>query len=140
MEKSKTSGLGSPTVDQLYYLQDSRSFAGNNIIWWAKNKCGYTSDLKKAHVFEKDSAVRQNKRRATDIPWPKEYIDSKIHPVVVDIQYVKIKEALMGTGVKLAKEKRHRKPVVNCIGCGRFLTVSQVYDINCPNCETDNLP
>lgn len=129
-----------PKKEKQYYLQDSRGYAGNIIIWWGMGRRGYTSDLRKAHVFSEEEAISQNKCRATDIPWPKSYVDSKGHPTVVDMQYVKIKEALKGTGIKLAKEKKYRSPTINCYGCGRFLSIRQVYEMNCPKCGADNSP
>ena len=83
-----------------YYLQDKRSYVGNDILWWAKNGAGYTTDLSKAHVYTKQQAINQHKCRETDIPWPKSYIDTKIRPAV-DMQYVDIEIALQGTGVTL---------------------------------------
>ncbi|MGP5201784.1 hypothetical protein ACTXKB_03345 [Psychrobacter aquimaris] len=51
-----------------YYLQDSRSFNGNYMMFWAKDSKGYTSDIRKAHVFTKEQASKLNKNRDTDIP------------------------------------------------------------------------
>ena len=51
-----------------YYLQDSRSFNGNYMMFWAKDCRGYTSDIRKAHVFTRDEAFKMHKDRETDIP------------------------------------------------------------------------
>lgn len=56
------------------------------MLFWAK-RGGYTSDLRKAKVFTKEDAESYGRIRPTDIPWPKEYIDSKSRPAV-DFQYV----------------------------------------------------
>jgi len=119
-----------------YYLQDNRSYVGNDILWWAKDGRGYTTDLSKAHVYTKDEAISQHQSRETDIPWPKEYVDQKTRPTV-DMQYVRIKEALKGTGVKLIKPKPPQKNVCNCHGCGRFLSEFDAYN-GCPKCGADN--
>ncbi|HQS60002.1 MAG TPA: hypothetical protein PKZ37_16620 [Gallionellaceae bacterium] len=73
-------------TEQEFYLQDSRDYIGNDVLWWA-DAGGYTTDLNKAEIFTKESAYRQNKMRETDIPWPKSYIDGKSRPAV-DMQYI----------------------------------------------------
>lgn len=121
-----------------FYLQDSRTYVGNDVLWWAKDGRGVTSDMRKAHVFTKEAAVAQHMVRETDIPWPKEYIDGKTRPAV-DMQYIKRAEALNGTGIELRKVKRHVE-TYRCFGCGRFLSVNDYYSSGCPFCETDNRP
>jgi hypothetical protein len=79
-----------------YYLQDSRSYCGNDVFWWAKNGNGYTTDLSKAEIYTKAEAIQQHESRHTDIPWPRAYIDTKWRPAV-DVQYIKKDEALAGT-------------------------------------------
>lgn len=69
-----------------YYLQDSRAFVGNNILWW-KEGGGYVDDLEQAEVFTKEEAFKQQASRVTDIPWPKKYVDEHITHVV-DMQDV----------------------------------------------------
>ena len=68
-----------------YYLQDSRTLVGNCIMWWRKNRAGYTTKLELAHVFTREEAMEQHKSRKTDIPWPKAYVD-EIAYRTVDIQ------------------------------------------------------
>lgn len=125
-------------MSELFYLQDSRSFVGNDVMWWAKNGRGYTTDLRDAHVYSKEAAVAQHMSRETDIPWPKEYIDGKARPAV-DMQYIKRAEALKGTGIELRKGKRHVE-IYRCHGCGRFLSVADYYSASSPCCGTDNRP
>lgn len=122
----------------LYYVQDSRSYVGNDVLWWAKDGCGYTTNIKKAHVYDKEQAVRMNRNRSSDIPWPKRYIDDKIQPTV-DMQRIETREALRGTGIKLSKPKKYRSPPINCNGCGRFIRESEMYH-GCSNCGGDNHP
>lgn len=33
-----------------YYLQDKRQYVGNDMLWWAKDGAGYTTDVSKAAV------------------------------------------------------------------------------------------
>jgi len=121
-----------------FYLQDSRGYVGNDVLWWAKNGNGYTTDLSKAHIYNKDEAVKQHESRYTDIPWPKDYIDAKTRPAV-DMQYINREEALSGTGIKLLKPPKEKKDTYKCVGCGRFLTIRQNYG-ECPNCGQENRP
>ena len=92
-------------MDDKYYLQDSRSYVGNDMQFWAKDGQGYTTDLRKAHVYTKYEAENQHQCRETDIPWPKDYIDAKTRPAV-DFQYVSVEEALKDTGITLIKPQR----------------------------------
>jgi hypothetical protein len=75
-----------------YYLQDKRDFVGNCVLWWRKNREGYCTDLREAHVFTRDEAYGQHDCRETDIPWPKAYIDRLSAPTV-DMQKLKRAEA-----------------------------------------------
>ncbi len=140
-EKDVLAGLNQPNHGkEAFYLQDRRGFVGNDILWWAKDGKGYTTDINKAHIYTKDKAVRQHRCRETDIPWPKEYIDTKTRPAV-DMQYVDINKALKGTGIKLQKPSKPRKdPSEKCGGCGRFLSVTEFWSGDCPNCGADSRP
>ena len=124
---------------ELYYLQDSRNHVGNDILWWAWNGSGYTTDLRKAHVYTKKEAIEQHKHRESDVPWPKDYIDQRTSPGV-DFQCCDIKKALKGTGIELIKPKKYNAPMYNCHGCGRFMTERQIYTEDCNNCGADNSP
>lgn len=126
------------TSDQ-FYLQDSRSYVGNDMLFWSVDGKGYTTDLRLAHVFTKAEAQAQHDSRLTDIPWPKRYIDAKTRPAV-DMQYVKRNEALAGTGIELRKPPRQKPDTINCVGCGRFMGNSQRYMTDCPHCGADNRP
>lgn len=72
--------------DDQYYLQDSRDFVGNDMLFWMLGG-GYTTDVNQAEIFTRDSALQRHIKRETDIPWPKNYIES-ITRTVVDVQYV----------------------------------------------------
>ena len=91
---------------QLFYMQDSRNYAvGNYVLFWAKNGMGYTTDISKAQVYTKKDALVRHRRRETDIPWPKNYIDARTRPTV-DMQYVEINEALKDTGIELINPRQ----------------------------------
>lgn len=74
-----------------WYLQDTRVYYGNCMVWWKQDGRGYTSDLTEAHVFTDEEAVK-GASRETDVFWPKDYIDAHARPRV-DFQVVKMDEA-----------------------------------------------
>lgn len=59
----KTTGVDS----KLYYLQDSRSFNGNYMMFWGIDDKGYTSDIRKAQTYTLAEAKKRGGRE-TDIP------------------------------------------------------------------------
>lgn len=60
-----------------YYLQDNRTFQGNYMMWWAKGRQGYTSNIQNAHVFTAEELAEMSLRK-TDVVWNCDYINSKI--------------------------------------------------------------
>lgn len=66
----------------LYFLQDTRSVVGNCMVFWAKDCCGYTTNLEDAHLFTLDEAIGH---RSTDRPWPAEQM-WKLSKPRVDVQ------------------------------------------------------
>lgn len=123
---------------ELFYLQDSRNYVGNDILWWGRNGCGYTTNLMDAEVYTKEEALSQHRSRISDIPWPKKYIDGKTRPAV-DMQYACIKEALKGTGVKLTKPKKKRPTTgqerIHCGRCGKIFWSYNPYQELCDRRE-----
>ncbi|HJV53068.1 MAG TPA: hypothetical protein VJ652_16495 [Noviherbaspirillum sp.] len=123
-----------------YYLQDSRSYVGNDMLFWAKDGNGYTTDLRKAQVYAKAEAVSRHQSRETDIPWPKSYIDAKTRPAV-DMQHVSRAEALKDTGIELIKPRKPKRETYRCHGCGKFLSIADYYSSSgCTHCKADNRP
>lgn len=124
-----------------FYLQDSRSYVGNDVLWWAKGGNGYTTDLSKAEIYTREEAQRLHNSRRSDIPWPKAYIDGKTRPAV-DMQYIKRDEALTGSGIVLTPEPQRKtsRPRYVCSGCCRFMSEAQFWAGPCQNCGADNRP
>lgn len=75
-----------------YFLQDSRGNVGDNLMFWAKDGKGYTSDVNQAQPYPESEAFDQHESRITDVPWPTDYIEGRVRPVV-DMQYIKRDEA-----------------------------------------------
>lgn len=92
-------GLAAPAAPAVdaggdgWYLQDTRSYVGNDVLWWAKDGKGYTTDVSKAHVFTREEAFSQAAMRGVDRAWPKAYIDGKTRPAV-DMQYINHDQAI----------------------------------------------
>ena len=80
--------------DKLYFVQDKRSFVGNDVLWWAKDGMGYTTDLSKAEIYTEEEVNKQflgDDRRGTDVVWPYEYIIG-LTRLAVDHQYLDYKK------------------------------------------------
>jgi|CXWL01.1.fsa_nt_gi hypothetical protein len=76
------------TDTQLYYIQDSRQYVGNSVLWWRKGGSGYTTDITDAEVFDSKGAerlVRMEKNRYK--AWRKDHVDTRIRQHV-DAQYL----------------------------------------------------
>lgn len=79
-------------MSKLFYLRDSRSNVGNTCIFWAKDGCGYTSDLSKAETYTLEEARYQFNMRNTDIPLCKTLVDG-VSTARVDSQYISTAES-----------------------------------------------
>lgn len=69
-----------------FYIQDTRSYVGNSMLWWRRGNCGYTCDIMDARVFTKVEAKKicrgrgRHARTSRDYKrmWPKNYIDARV--------------------------------------------------------------
>lgn len=125
--------------ETLFYLQDARTFIGNDMVLWRRGG-GYTTDVSQAALLTRRRAIAQNECRPTDIPWPKDYIDGKTRPTVV-VQYID-RAVIAEAGVVLAIPPKEPKEMpLNCTGCGRWLSDQARYSpFGCPNCGANNRP
>lgn len=78
-----------------YYIQNkSAGYLGNAIMFWAKNRRGYTADINKAERFSSEEAEKicrgnPDKNKA----WPVDYINScEGVQQIVDHQYLDFKQ------------------------------------------------
>lgn len=108
-----------------------------NDIFFARWPIGSTDHLERAHrmTLEAAKAIGDDEL----IIWPLDYIESKARRLI-HLQAVDLKQALRGTGIKFIKPKNPRNPLINCHGCGRFITEIQIYQEDCRNCGADNMP
>lgn len=123
-----------------FYIQKPQCWNGNNLIWLSSDG-SFTSNLINAVVIERQDAIATLSRMGQSgaVVWPKPYIDAHSRRLV-ERDDVNIKEALRGTGIKLAKPQKPRMMMFNCDGCGRFISDAQRYREDCRNCGTSNTP
>jgi hypothetical protein len=122
-----------------FYLQDSRGYVGNDVLWWARDGKGYTTDLSKAHVYTRDQAMAQHRSRPSDIPWPADYIEARTRPAV-DMQHINKAEALAGLDIVLVEAPKEKRERPRRHGCGSFISEASFWSGCCPRCGTDNRP
>jgi hypothetical protein len=75
-------------LERMFYIQDTRQFVGNCPVWWAPNGGGYVTRLDEAGRYSEQEAVKKNRTRDTDIPWPCAEIDAIARPTV-DFQHMR---------------------------------------------------
>ncbi len=110
-----------------YYIQDTRQYVGNDLLWWAIGG-GYTCDIEKAEVFDEETAFNIFKNRESDKPWLKEYID-KYTTKVVDSQNINYKKSR--TRLPNIKRIKLKKERYRCEICGQFITKYDYYVGHC---------
>ena len=79
-----------------YYIQDTRSYVGNAVVWWGHDNSGYTSYIEKAGLYTEKQA-REICKRKTDIAWPEAHIKQAIRQIV-DSQFLDSKKARFKRG------------------------------------------
>ena len=65
-----------------YYIQDTRSYLGDAVMWWRPNGEGYTSDIDDAGEYEEAEAVRICRSRSTEKAIPVDVARAAIVRVV----------------------------------------------------------
>lgn len=71
-----------------YYIQDTRFFVGNAVMWWRPKGAGYTCDIEDAGIYSEEKALLIAANRDTDVPWPVE----DVRPLIkgyVDMQQLR---------------------------------------------------
>lgn len=61
-----------------FYIQDTRQYVGNCVLWWAHERKGYTTEIDKAGVFTEEEAHEITRNRKTDRAWPKDVVDARV--------------------------------------------------------------
>jgi hypothetical protein len=76
----------------MYYIQDTRNYVGNCMLFWRKNHSGYTPNINEAGLYTEEQARRICRNRSTDIAWKEDYIRAHLQ-LVCDAQYISREEA-----------------------------------------------
>lgn len=53
-----------------YYIQDTRGFVGDSVMWWRPDGKGYTINLEEAGEYDEEKARAIETNRSTDKPIP----------------------------------------------------------------------
>jgi hypothetical protein len=122
-------------LDEYYLQHEAGGYIGNDMLFWALNCQGYTTNISNAQVFTKEEAIKLHEARHTDIPWPKWYIDARVIQVV-DMQYVNVEKALKDTGIVIKKDP---PKIYYCRGCKSKISKRAFDNCTCKYCG-DNLP
>ena len=70
---------------ELYYIQ--YGYLGNAILWWRKNSCGYTVNIKNAGKYTRDKTIAIiNNRPNKDSAWLCSYIDNNVKAQVLTVE------------------------------------------------------
>lgn len=138
LDLPREQALAAAPADDRIYVAYPKAWDGNCLIW-ISTTTGRGSDLASAMTWPLDRSAKF----VADgyLPWPKSYIDQVARPVAVAAS-LDHKQALRSVGLRLPKLKRQpvrRRDLLNCSGCGRFLTERQRFD-DCPNCGARNAP
>ncbi|WP_167632467.1 hypothetical protein [Mariprofundus ferrooxydans] len=76
-----------------FYLQDSRTLCGNNVVFWRKKGNGYGTNLDELEVYSLEDAQHMHDFRCSDIPLLKSLVDKK-SIMAVDHQVIPAKDSL----------------------------------------------
>ncbi len=55
-----------------YYIQDTRVYVGNSVVWWREGGAGYTANFDEAGLFSEQEANDAHRNRASDKPIPED--------------------------------------------------------------------
>lgn len=72
-----------------YFIQDTRQFVGNAVLWWRVDGCGYTTELDEAWEVDEQKARSIERSRDTDKAWPADVV-RKAARQYVDMQRLRM--------------------------------------------------
>jgi len=88
-QKERVNRMESLPDDELFYIQDTRNYVGNAVLWWGLDSSGYVTDIKKAQKYTKKEVIEKiGQGRETDVFWPASHVESAIREYI-DIQGLK---------------------------------------------------
>lgn len=71
--------------EQLFYIQDTRSYAADFVLWWGPKRSGYyTYDISKAGLYTESEARSIERLRGTDKAFAKKMVDAcRVSAVII---------------------------------------------------------
>jgi len=63
-------------MEELFYIQDSRQYVGNCMLWWGAKSRGYTCNLDLAGKYSRQEAEEICANRESEKMWPVAEIDA----------------------------------------------------------------
>jgi hypothetical protein len=60
--------------DVLFYVQHTQNFAGDYMLWWRPNGCGYTFNLDEAGLYTEAEARRIEAMRGQEKAWSQDEV------------------------------------------------------------------
>jgi hypothetical protein len=121
-----------------YFVQDSRSYAGNICYWWAKDNKGYTTDLDKAERYSFEDASKICRSRDSDKMYlaqsilfsAKKTIDSQFLPTTTELENVENKREQV-VSLKIAQKLKTKGfPQNECASFYMKRNNNSVYDLH----------
>ncbi len=85
-ELKKEDRISNLSDDETYYVQDSRNYVGNAVLWYGLNNNGYPTDLKQAQKYT-GAELKKRTWRDTDVIWESEHVETAVREYV-DMQYL----------------------------------------------------
>lgn len=59
-----------PPAEPRFYIQHTKHYAGDYVLWWGPKQNGYTFDLDKAGLYTEEEAKRIEALRGQEKAWP----------------------------------------------------------------------
>lgn len=69
-------------MTQLYYIQHTKTYAYDFILWWGKDQKGYYYDLDQAGTYTKEEADKIVALRGEEVAWPVELVRASVSSAV----------------------------------------------------------
>lgn len=59
-----------PPAAPLFYIQHTKHYAGDYVLWWGPKQSGYTFDLEKVGLYTEEEAKKIEALRGQEKAWP----------------------------------------------------------------------
>lgn len=80
-------------MTKYFYIQDTRQYVGNCVLWWCPNSGGYTTQIDEAGLYTEEEANKICSNRNTDIAWPQDVVEKSI------VKHVRIERLRRNAGL-----------------------------------------